>query len=233
MITASMDKGSVREFKRALREYEKKMGVSIEDGVIEMAQSTCRRLAHTVPPYGLSSAVGKKFTDNIGKQVDYAWAGSKRGVFPASSMASAHQAARNSSGVVRMKKFRGKPVINDIISVAEKEIYKRKVVRRAGIAKAAYLAAAQKIKAMRSGSKGKPAAILSGVAKWVKEDVNAKLGSADTKRDGMGTIVSVTNLVDYIQKLHKSSQVDKALEQGRKNGTKRIRHILDGTKRTI
>ena len=38
MISASMDKASVREFKRALREYEKTMGVSIEDGVIEMAQ---------------------------------------------------------------------------------------------------------------------------------------------------------------------------------------------------
>jgi hypothetical protein len=44
------------------------MGVSIEDGVIEMAQSTCRRLAHTVPPYGLSSAVGKKFMESISQE---------------------------------------------------------------------------------------------------------------------------------------------------------------------
>lgn len=233
MISASMDRASVREFKRALKEYEKKMGVSIEDGVIEMAQSTCRRLAHTVPPFGLSSAVGKKFMESIGKQVDYAWAGSKRDVYPSSSMGAAHQAARNSRGVVRMRKFRGKAITNETISVAEKEIYKRKVIKRAGIAKAAYLAAAQKIKALQSNKKGKPASILSGVAKWVKEDIKAKLGASDTKRDGMSTTVAVTNLVDYIQKIHTGSQVEKALEQGRKNGTKRIRHILDGTKRTI
>lgn len=228
-----MDKASVREFKRALREYEKKMGVSIEDGVIEMAQSTCRRLAHTVPPYGLSSAVGKKFMESISKQVDYAWQGSRRGVFPSSSMEAAHAAARNKNGQVRMRKFRQKKEVNENISVGEKDAYRRKVVKRAGIAKAAYLAAAQQIKALQSNKKGKKANFLSGVAKWVREDIKSKLGASDTKRDGMSTTVSVTNLVDYIQRLHKSSQVDKAIEQGRKNGTKRIRHILDGTKRTI
>lgn len=233
MITASMDKASVREFKRALREYEKKMGVSIEDGVIEMAQSTCRRLAHTVPPFGLSSAVGKKFMDNIGKQVDWAWLASKRNLVPSSSMEAAHKAARNSRGVVRMRKLKGIKETNNNITVADKEIYKRRVVKRAGIAKAAYLAAAQKIKALQSNKKGKPASILSGVAKWVKEDVKSKIGESDTKRDGMSTTVAVTNLVDYIQKIHTGSQVDKALEQGRRNGTKRLRHILDGTKRTI
>lgn len=67
----------------------------------------------------------------------------------------------------------------------------------------------------------------------MREDVKSKLGASDTKRNGMSTTVAVTNLVDYIQKIHSGSQVDKALEQGRRNGTKRIRHILDGTKRTI
>jgi hypothetical protein len=233
MITASMDRASVREFKRALREYEKKMGISIEDGVIEMAQSTCRRLAHTVPPFGLSSAVGNKFIESIGKQIDYAWQGARRGVFPSSSIESAHKAARNSQGVVRMRKFRGRPVTNENISVAQKEAYKRKVAKRAGIAKAAYIAAAQKIKALQSNKKGKRANLLSGVAKWIKEDVKSKLGESDTKRNGISTTVSVTNMVDYIQKIHKSSQVEKAIEQGRRNGTKRMRHILDRTKRTI
>lgn len=228
-----MDKASVREFKRALREYEKKTGVSIEDGVIEMAQSTCRRLAHTVPPFGLSSNVGKKFMASIGAQVDRAWYGANVGAFKGATMEAVHADARNSKGVVPKRQFRTLKKFAARISVADKEIYKRKVIKRAGIAKAAYLAAAQKIKALQSNKKGKPASILSGVAKWVKEDIKAKLGESDTKRDGMSTTVSVTNLVDYIQKIHTGSQVEKALEQGRKNGTKRMRHILDGTKRTI
>lgn len=233
MISASMDKASVREFKRALKEYEKAMGVSIEDGIIDMAQSTCRRLAHTVPPFGLSSAVGKKFQESIGAQVDYAWTAANRGLIPSSSIEQAHAAARNHRGQVRMKKLaKGKPVAKPI-TVGEKEAYKRKIIRRAGRAKAGYLAAAQKIKALRSSKGGKKASLLSGVAKWIKDNVKEKFGESQTRRDGMGTMVAVTNAIDYIQHLHKSSMVERAIEQGRRNGIKRMRHIIDKTKRTV
>jgi hypothetical protein len=61
MVKMELDRRSLAQFKRTLKDYEKKTGIAIEDAVIEMAKSTGRRLAHTVPPYGLSSAVGKKF----------------------------------------------------------------------------------------------------------------------------------------------------------------------------
>lgn len=229
MISASMDRGSVREFKRLLREYEKRTGNGIEEGIIEMAKSTARRLAHTVPPYGTSAAVGKKFEESIGNQIDYAWYGASRGAFPSNSMESAHAAARNKNGVVRMRKFRRFRDINEDISVGEKEAYKRKKIKNAGIAKAGWVVAGEKtISNIGLTANGK-VKMLSGIAKWIRRHVKSKLGSSVVTRRGMSTTVDLTNNVDYIQRLHKASEQAKAIEQGRKNGIARLNHILRGT----
>ena len=228
-----MDKGSVREFKRLLREYEKKTGISIEEGVIEMAKSTSRRLAHTVPPYGLTSAVGKKFEESIGNQIDYAWYGASKGAFPSSSMGAAHAAARNKNGQVKMRKFRRFKGVNDNITVGEKEAYKRKKVKNAGIAKAGWVAAGESTISKQSFTKTGKLKILSGIAKWIRRHVKGALGSSKTKRSGMSTEVSLTNNVTYISRLHKQADQDKAIEQGRRSGIARMKHILKGTKRTI
>lgn len=228
MIKTELDRNALREFKRALKDYEKKTGISIEEGIVDMARSTSRRLAFTVAPFGLSSATGAKFMESIGNQVDYAWEGSKRGVYPSSSIEAAHQAARNNRGVVRMRKFRGKPVTNNNITVAQKEIYKRKVIKRAGMAKAAYIAAGE-LTIAKSGKFPK----ITGIPKWIREDVKSRLAASQTDRRGLSTSVFLTNKIDYIQKLHKPSQVAKAIKQGYNNAIKRMNHIVTGKKRTI
>jgi hypothetical protein len=233
MISASMDRGSVREFKRLLREYEKKTGDGIEEGIIDMAKSTARRLAHTVPPYGTSQAIGQKFEDSIGAQIDYAWYGASRGAFPSSSMEAAHAAARNNRGVVRMRKFRRFKDINENISVGEKEAYKRKKIKNAGIAKAGWVAAGESTIGRLGRTKSGKVKMLSGIAKWIRRHVNSKLGSSGITRNGMSTTVDLTNKVDYIQKLHKESEQNRAIEQGRRNGIARLKHILKGTTRSI
>ena len=233
MISASMDRGSVREFKRLLREYEKKTRTGIEEGIIEMSRSTARRLAHTVPPYGLTAKVGAKFMDSIGNQVDYAWYGASKGAFPSSSMEEAHAAARNRRGQVRMRKFRKFDGVNDNITVGEKEAYKRKKKKNAGIAKAGWIAAGELAISKLSLTKRGKTKKISGIPKWIRRHVSASTGVSKTERKGMSTTVSLTNKVDYIQRLHKQSEQAKAIEQGRKNGIARLNHILNGTKRTI
>ncbi len=228
MISASLDSKSVREFKKALKDYQKATGLAIEEGVVEMSRSAAKRLASTVPPFGLSSAIGKKFMESLSNQVDYAWQGSKRDVYPSSSMEAAHQAARNSRGTVPMRKFRRKKITNENISVAAKEIYKRKVLKKAGMAKAAYIAAGE-MTIVKGGKNGK----ISGIPKWIREDVKSSLADSKTKRNGMSTEVALTNKVNYISKLHKSSQVDKALKQGRANAVKRMQKIIEKTSRAI
>jgi hypothetical protein len=233
MISASMDKGSVREFKRLLKEYANKTGDSIEEGIIEMAKSTARRLAHTVPPYGTSPEIGKKFEESIGNQIDYAWYGASRGAFPSSSMEAAHAAARNSRGVVRMRKFRRFKEMNESISVGQKEAYKRNKVKNAGIAKAGWVAAGESTIGKLSRTKKGNIKKLSGIGKWIRRHVKTKLGESKIKRDGMSTTVALTNKVSYIARLHKQSEQDRAIEQGRRNGIARMKHILKGTTRSI
>jgi len=228
-----MDKGSVREFKRLLKEYAKKTGDSIEEGIIEMAKSTARRLAHTVPPYGTSSETGRKFEESIGSQIDYAWYGASRGAFPSSSMEAAHAAARNNRGVVRMRKFRRFRDINENISVGQKEAYKRKKIKNAGIAKAGWVAAGESTIGRLSRTRSGRVKMLSGIAKWIRRHVKSNLGSSVITRNGMSTTVDLTNKVTYISQLHKQSEQDRAIEQGRRNGIARLKHILRGTTGSI
>lgn len=231
MITTELDRQSMAEFKRALAQYEKKTGISIEDAIIEMAKSTGRRLAHTVPPYGLSPQVGRKFMESIGNQVDYAWFGSTRGVFPSNSMEAAHKAARNSRGQVVMRKLKETSERNNNISVADKEIYKRKIMRNAGIAKAGWVAAAEKSISGQSMTASGSIKKLSGIAKWIRRHVKDRLGEARITRRGISSSVDLTNNVSYISGLHKKSEIAKAIKQGYNNAIRRVNHIINGTKR--
>lgn len=228
-----MDRGSVREFKRLLREYEKKTGVAIEEGVIELAKSTSRRLAHTVPPYGLTQAVGKKFEESIASQIDRAWYGANVGAFKGATMGDAHAEARNKNGSVPKRKFRSFKKFDMRISVSEKEQYKRKKVRNAGIAKAGWVVAGESTISKSSLTKTGKIKKLSGIAKWISRHLKSKLGFSKITRNGMSTTVDLTNNVSYISRLHKQPDQDKAVEQGRKMGIRRMKHILDGTKRMI
>jgi hypothetical protein len=233
MISASMDRGSVREFKRLLREYERKTGDAIEEGIIDMAKSTSRRLAHTVPPYGLSAPIGKKFEESISAQIDRAWYGANVGAYSGGSMEAVHAEARNKNGSVPKRKFRSFQKFDMRISVSEKEQYKRKKLRNAGIAKAGWVAAGESTIGKLSLTKSGKVKQLSGIAKWIRRHVKSKLGASKITRKGMSTTVDLTNRVDYIQRLHKQSEQDRAIEQGRRNGIARLRHILKGTTRTI
>jgi len=231
MVKMELDRRSLAQFKRTLKDYEKKTGIAIEDAVIEMAKSTGRRLAHTVPPYGLSSAVGKKFMDSIGVQVDRAWYGSIKGAYPSTSMDAAHAAARNNRGVVPKRKFRQYKGEEMKISVGDKEAYKRKIKRNAGIAKAGWVVAAEKTIGKQSLTKRGAIKKLSGIAAWIRRNAKDKLGESKVTRRGISTSVDLTNKVTYISRLHKPSEQTRAIKQGYNNAIRRMNHIINGTRR--
>jgi hypothetical protein len=203
MIRFSMDRSSVYGFRSRLRDFVKEAGKTESEAVQLLAKACAKELAITVLPFGLSSSVGKKFTDSVGKQVDYAWAGSKRDVFQSSSMQAAHQSARNSQGVVRMRKFGGRPVTNESISVAQKEIYKRKVIAKVGMAKGAWIAAAERL----NGKK------ITGVGAWVRRHAKNN-GTSNIRIERAGTTVLLTNSISYIKKIHQQDYIDRALKRG-------------------
>lgn len=233
MVKVEIDQRSVRDFKKLLKQFERATGTAVEEGIIDMAKSTSRRLAHTVQPYGTSSNVGQKFTESVEAQIDRAWYGANVGAFNSSSMAAAHKDARNSKGVVPKRRFRTFKKFEMKISVSEKEQYKRQKVKNVGIAKAGWVAAGESTISILSKTKSGKQKILSGIAKWIRRHVKSSLGSSKTTRKGISTTVDLTNKVSYISKLQSQSDQNTAINQGRRNGIARIRHILNRINKTI
>jgi len=216
MIKAYIDPASSRQFKKLLGEYEKKAGVKIEDAIVDLSFSTGRRLANTVPPFGLSKKTGDAFQGSIAAQVQRAWEGNRLGIYQGSTMEQVHKNARNSRGVVPKRLFRKGQWTGQEIPVAEREAYIRKMQHHAGRAKAGWIAAAEFAK------RGKK---LSGIPRWIREDVSS-YGEAKTKRKGLSTEVDLKNKVRYVEGLQKTSMINKAIADGYRNGIRRMQRII-------
>jgi hypothetical protein len=222
MVKMELDKKALADFKRKLDAYSKKTGKSVDQGIVDLSSSVARRLAHTVPPYGITDKAGVDFIASIEAQIDRAWYGANVGAYPSGSMAEAHAAARNSRGVVPKRKFRTFGKFEAKISVAEKEQYKRKKVANAGIAKAGWIAAGEATKAIKK---------ITGVGKWIRRHVKSKSGTAKINRRGISTNVDLVNNVTYISNIQNGSKVASAIKQGYKMSIKRLDHIITGKKR--
>jgi hypothetical protein len=219
MVKVELDKASKRQMEATLKEFSRLTGKGVEEGVREISKSSARRLAATVQPYGLTEAKGAKFMKSIGIQIDQAWYGTNMGAFPATNdMAKAHQNARNARGVVPKRQFRkekGKKWLN-LISVGQKEAYKRKQIKKAGRAKAAWIAAGE---AMGVGK-------ITGIAKWIREDVSGGYAKSNMAGKGLKAEAVLTNETPYIRPLQTDRQVSSALAGGLKNGYKRLEYII-------
>jgi hypothetical protein len=220
MVKIELDKASKREIEATLKRFSELTGKSIEQGIREISKSSARRLASTVQPYGLSEAKGAKFMRSISSQIDRAWYGTNVGAFPATNdMAKAHANARNSRGVVPKREFRreAKNKWLGLISVGTKEAYKRKQIKKAGRAKAAWISAGE---AMGVGK-------ISGIAKWIRDDVSSGYNRASMDGRGLKAEAVLTNSTPYIRPLQTDKQVATALAAGLKNGYKRMEYIIN------
>ena len=200
-------------------------GKSVEESIEVMAMSSGRQLAHTVQPYGLGSAKGAKFIKRIGNQVDQVWFGTNLGAYPSTGdIKAAHYGQRmngDKKGNVEYRKFRkerGQKWL-DLISVGEKEAYKRKQQAKAGQAKGAWVAAANSV--------GK--AKLSGVAAWIARHDKSSYGLSQKSGEGLKYKVSMENSTKYISyRIQPKKEVNSALRSGLKNGQKHLQHVIDG-----
>jgi hypothetical protein len=202
MIRLSIDQGDLRRFRQRLQDFVEEAGRTESEAIQLLAKACGKELAITVPPFGLSAAVGKKFQASIAKQVNRAInAGNVAGT--PGIAAAVHASKRNSKGQVpRGLKDRGQ-FKRDPISVREKEDLIDRKQNAAGVAKGAWIAAAEKL----NGKK------ISGVGKWVRRHAD-KNGKASIKVASGGTEVSLTNEVPFMQGLQKQSYIDTALKRG-------------------
>ena len=202
MIKFSMDQSSVRRFRNRMSDFVEEAGRTESEAIQLLAKACAKELAITVPPFGVSAKVGEQYQKSIAKQVDRAIkAGNVKGT--AGTAANVHEAFRMPNGQVKKGlkttgRYKRVP-----ISVREKETLINKRQNAAGIAKGAWIAAAERL----NGKK------IQGVGKWVRRHAS-KNGSSDIRVERAGTTVLLTNSVSYINKLHRQDYVDRALKRG-------------------
>tara|TARA_R110000868_G_scaffold106895_1_gene292803 strand:+ start:914 stop:1618 length:705 start_codon:yes stop_codon:yes gene_type:complete len=222
----SMNRETRRKFKSALEEFAMRTGKSVEDGIDEIAMSAGRELAKKVQPYGLTDTQGNKFIGNIGKQIDYAWMAVNLGAAPATGdMRAAHYAMRMAGGrkgrgkypFPKIKKERGQRWLN-LISVSEKEAYKRKQQAKAGQAKGAWVSATNKIGSTK----------LSGIAAWISRHDKSGYGTAKKTGEGLKYKVSMENTTPYLSSIQSNKKIAQAIAYGLKNGMKRLEKVIEG-----
>ena len=205
------NKAIIAHFERTIAEFEAATGKTAEEGMKRIAKSSCKRLAITVQPYGIEGHMGK-FQKSVAIQVDRAWLGTNLGAFPATNnMKDAHYGARK-NGVVAKRLFRkekGKPWLN-LISVSDRDTYKKLAVAKIGRAKAAWVKIANDL--------GKPK--MSGVNGIIKRHLNGAKGSHTVSGKGMKTAVHISNETTYIKKIQYTADVAKAAADGMINGMK-------------
>jgi hypothetical protein len=224
MISFSLDPASVRETKRILREYERKVGQTKDDSVIDIGREASRQAAQKVPPFGLSENIGNKFKKSIAKQVNRAVKNANV-TGKAGDAAKVHAAARDGKGQVpRGLRDKGQ-YKREPVEIGDKERVIDKRQAAAGIAKGAWIHAGTLL--------GRKTAAVTGrrrqaVGQWIMRHL--KRGQATITRMGMNTTVTLTNTVSWVQKLQSEAMINAAVRAAFRGKQKEMQRQLDQIK---
>jgi hypothetical protein len=211
-----IDRATRRKMEKVIADFAAATGKTVEEGVKQMAKSSCRRLATTVHPYGLEHSGGKmgKFLKSIAGQVGTAWFGTNLGAYPAtSSMREAHRNARTGKTMKvpyrQFRKEKGRKWLG-LIPEPERDSHIKLIQKRAFRAKAAWVKCANDL----------PGSKMSKVSHLVSRHLSNALGRVTISGNGMKTKVEISNDVPYVGKIQTSNDVAKAQTDGMKNGLK-------------
>lgn len=201
MIRFSIDQASVRGFRGRLVEFSKGTGKTIQEAMNLLGKGCAKELASLVPPYGISAKQGAAFQKSIAKQIDRAIrAANVAGT--AGTAGFVHAQVRRKGQVPKGLKTEGK-FKREPIPIKDKVDLLRKKQAAAGTAKGAWVAAGDAI----DGKK------MRGISKWIRRHAQ-KNGAASIKSEGIGSTISLTNNLPYINGLQPQSVIDLALKRG-------------------
>lgn len=201
---------------KTLLDFSAHVNRSVEEGIKDIARSSARRLIHTVRPYGTKESVGTLFKKNIAAEIEYVFHATNAGELPESAnMKSAHEAQRR-KGNVRILRVRSQSGYRQRISISDREAYIHRKQANAGIAKGAWLEAANKI----GGPK------ISKIGKWISRHANGGKGKVTESGKGLKFSVEMQNNVSYIEDIQTEYDVEKAAADGMKNGLNRMIKII-------
>jgi hypothetical protein len=218
MISATITPKAAALFKRQIAEYERKIGKTERDAMIDLGKSSSKELAIKVQPFGVSGKAGKKYEGSIRKQVHRALMNAN--IYGGSESASeAHQSRRNSRGQIsnmlpsRGFKFKRKPIDLD-----ERYQLAKKKALNAGLSKGAWIDAGESL----DGKK------ISGIPKWIRRHV--KHGSSKIDQTTSGIVIYLTNQISFIVSAMSDSDIKMALTTAYRKNIKRMQTALNKVK---
>ena len=201
MIRFSLDPASVRKFRLRMVEFSRETGKTIQQSMNLLGKGCAKELAVLVPPYGITAKQGAAFQKSIAKQIDRAI----RAANVAGTQGSAgfvHAQVRRKGQVPKGLKTEG-PFRREPISIREKVELLLKKQAEAGTAKGAWIAAGEAI----DGKK------MSGISKWIRRHATRN-GDASIRAEGLGSTISLTNRLPYINGLQSNAVINLALKRG-------------------
>lgn len=201
MIRFQLDPASVRGFRMRLTEFSKGTGKTIQESMNLLGKGCAKELAVLVPPYGITAKQGAAFQKSIAKQIDRA----VRAANVAGTQGSAefvHAQVRRKGQVPKGLKTQGQ-YKREPIPIRDKVDLLRQKQAAAGTAKGAWIAAGEAI----DGKK------MRGISKWIRRHAK-KNGFASIKAEGIGSTISLTNRLPYINALQPGAVIDTALKRG-------------------
>jgi len=201
MIKFSVSPSSVRGFRIRLAEFSKGTGKTIQESMNLLAKGCAKELASLVPPYGISAKESARFQNSIAKQIDRAIKAANVAGTPGNA-GFVHERVRRKGQVPKGLKTQGQ-YKREPIPIKDKVDLLRKKQAAAGTAKGAWIAAGEAIDGKR----------MRGISKWIRRHA-AKNGAASIKAEGIGSVISLTNNLPYINGLQPPSTIDIALTRG-------------------
>lgn len=215
-----MDAATVAKFQKTITDFEQATGKTAEEGMRTIARTCLKRLATTVQPFGLNGGGNmEKFQKSIAHQVDRAWLGTNFGYLPATNnMKDAHYGARR-NGSVPKATYRlqvGNPPL-DLISISERETYKKTAVAKAFRAKAAWVKAHNDL----GGRK------MAGISPLITRHLNGARGERQVTGQGVSTKIILSNNTTYISSIQSTRDVAAAVAQGLITGLKWMKTTTD------
>lgn len=213
IIDIRIDPVSEKQFRKMLESWTKEKGGDINTAIKDLSQSIGYGLMRKTQPFGATAPIGKKFEESIKAQVF-------KGVMRQStkSIPDAHQKSRNGRGRVLGKLWfaKGHP---DFRNGGDE--YAQKKANNAGMLKAGWIVATNKIKGY-SGNRKLP--------KWVKRHTTKlSLGSVRLYGKGYSTEVDLTNKIDYVTT--KNVDVGAGTREGYQGIIKQVKDRIEGTGR--
>lgn len=213
IIDVRLEPKSEKQFRRMLKDWTKAKGGDINTAVKDLAQSIGYGLMRKTVPFGARQSKGEAFMKSIEAQV---FKGAMR--VASNSVEASHKLARNARGRVTGRTWfaKGHP---DFRKGGEE--YAKRKAANAGLLKAAWIVAANKI----PGYQGK-----RKLPEWVKRHIaKASYGSVRLSGRGYSTDVDLTNELSYSN--NSNTNVNQGLREGYMGIIKQVKDRIEGTGR--